>query len=217
MATYRPAARADATPAEYLAMRRAIELALDGVGSTSPNPSVGCVILDPAGLVAAEGRTTAAGGPHAEVVALAAAGPAARGGTAVVTLEPCDHTGRTGPCTTALREAGIARVVIAVRDPDPPAAGGAETLRSAGIEVVIGVREAEAREAMLGWLTAVRLGRPYVVWKFAATLDGRSAAADGTSQWITSAEARGPMCTGCGPGSTRSSPGSVPSWPTTRS
>jgi diaminohydroxyphosphoribosylaminopyrimidine deaminase/5-amino-6-(5-phosphoribosylamino)uracil reductase len=181
------ATQGPATPAEELAMRRAIDLARAGLGQTSPNPSVGCVVLDAAGAVVG---TAPAGGPHAEVVALAAAGRAAAGGTAVVTLEPCDHTGRTGPCTAALLAAGIARVVAAVRDPDPLAAGGAETLRAAGVEVLPGVLEAEAREAMLGWLTAVRLGRPFVVWKFAATLDGRSAAADGTSKWVTSPEAR---------------------------
>lgn len=179
-----------ASQAEVAAMRRAIALARLGVGETSPNPSVGAVVLDPAGRHAGEGRTAPPGGPHAEVLALAAAGARARGGTAVVTLEPCDHTGRTGPCTAALRAAGIARVVVAVRDPDPVAAGGLDALRAAGVQVESGVLEDDAREAMVGWLTAIRLGRPYIVWKFAATLDGRSAAADGTSKWITSPQAR---------------------------
>jgi diaminohydroxyphosphoribosylaminopyrimidine deaminase / 5-amino-6-(5-phosphoribosylamino)uracil reductase len=171
-------------------MCRAIELAVDGLGDTSPNPSVGCVILDAEGRVAGEGRTAPPGGPHAEIVALRAAGEGARRGTAVVTLEPCHHVGRTGPCTAALLDAGIARVVIAVPDPNPLAAGGAAALRAVGVEVEVGVRADEAAEAMVGWLTAVRRERPYVIWKYAATLDGRSAAADGTSQWITSREAR---------------------------
>jgi diaminohydroxyphosphoribosylaminopyrimidine deaminase/5-amino-6-(5-phosphoribosylamino)uracil reductase len=176
------------------AMRRAISLAALGLGETSPNPSVGAVILDAAGEVAGVGRTTPAGGPHAEIVALRHAstrpGDPARGGTAVVTLEPCNHTGRTPPCVDALLSAGIARVVVAVRDPNPLAAGGLDRLRAAGIEVVTGVRAAEAAHGLRFWLSAVRRGRPYVIWKYAATLDGRSAAADGTSQWITSPEAR---------------------------
>ena len=179
-----------ASQVEQAAMRRAIALAHDALGNTSPNPNVGCVILDADGQVAGEGFTAPAGGPHAEVRALAAAGARARGGTAVVTLEPCNHTGRTGPCTRALLAAGIARVVIGVPDPNPLAAGGADTLRSAGVDVALGVLAPEARDAMLGWLTAEGRGWPFVVWKFAATLDGRSAAADGTSKWITSAEAR---------------------------
>jgi diaminohydroxyphosphoribosylaminopyrimidine deaminase/5-amino-6-(5-phosphoribosylamino)uracil reductase len=124
------------------------------------------------------------------VVALTAAGAAARGGTAIVTLEPCDHTGRTGPCTRALLTAGVARVVVALRDPDPVAAGGLDTLHAAGVSVTAGILADDARDVLIGWLTAVRLGRPYTTWKFAATLDGRSAAPDGASQWITSAEAR---------------------------
>jgi diaminohydroxyphosphoribosylaminopyrimidine deaminase/5-amino-6-(5-phosphoribosylamino)uracil reductase len=172
------------------AMARAIALARRALGTTSPNPSVGCVVLDADGEVVGEGHTSPAGGPHAEIVALTQAGARARGGTAVVTLEPCNHTGRTGPCSHALAQAGVARVVVGVLDPNPVAAGGAETLRAAGVTVVSGVLEAAAREAMIGWLTAVERGRPFVVWKFAATLDGRSAAADGTSRWITSAEAR---------------------------
>jgi diaminohydroxyphosphoribosylaminopyrimidine deaminase/5-amino-6-(5-phosphoribosylamino)uracil reductase len=179
-----------ASQIEQAAMRRAIALAHDALGHTSPNPNVGCVILDADGRVAGEGFTAPVGGPHAEVRALAAAGERARGGTAVVTLEPCDHTGRTGPCTRALLAAGINRVVIGVPDPNPLAAGGADTLRAAGLAVVSGVLAGAARDAMLGWLTAEGRGWPFVVWKFAATLDGRSAAADGTSKWITSPEAR---------------------------
>jgi diaminohydroxyphosphoribosylaminopyrimidine deaminase/5-amino-6-(5-phosphoribosylamino)uracil reductase len=172
------------------AMRRAIALAAQGAGTTSPNPVVGCLLLDAAGEVVGEGFHAYAGGPHAEIVALAQAGERARGGTAVVTLEPCNHTGRTGPCARALIAAGITRVVIAVDDPTPTAAGGADTLRAAGLRVETGVGRDEAEAGNIAWLTAVRRGRPYVTWKFAATLDGRSAAADRTSQWITSAPAR---------------------------
>jgi diaminohydroxyphosphoribosylaminopyrimidine deaminase/5-amino-6-(5-phosphoribosylamino)uracil reductase len=172
------------------AMRRAVALAARGLGTTSPNPVVGCVLLDPAGEIVGEGFHAYAGGPHAEIVALAQAGERARGGTAVVTLEPCDHTGRTGPCSGALIAAGITRVVVAVPDPTPVAAGGVATLRSAGVDVETGVRRADAEAGNVAWLTAVRRGRPYVIWKFAATLDGRSAAADGTSMWITSEPAR---------------------------
>ena len=173
------------------AMGRAIALAARGLGTTSPNPVVGCVLLSAEGEVVGEGFHAYAGGPHAEIVALAQAGERARGGTAVVTLEPCNHVGRTGPCAQALINAGIIRVVIAVDDPTPVAAGGAATLRDAGVPVETGVRRAEAEDGNVAWLTAVRRGRPFVTWKYAATLDGRSAAADGTSQWITSAPARG--------------------------
>src|SRR5690606_26995394 len=179
-------------------MARAVELAARGHGRTSPNPVVGCVVLDAAGRVAGEGFHPHAGGPHAEAAALREAGERVRGGTAYVTLEPCDHTGRTGPCTRALLSAGVARVVYAVADPNPRAAGGAPRRRAAGSDVTGGVQaEAagrgsaeEAERVNAEWLTFARLGRPHVTWKFAATLDGRSAAADGTSQWITSPEAR---------------------------
>ena len=172
------------------AMRRAVDLAVRGLGSVSPNPIVGCVLLDAAGHVVGEGFHAYAGGPHAEIVALAQAGDRARGGTAVVTLEPCNHLGRTGPCSTALADAGLARVVLAVPDPNPIAAGGADTLRAAGVDVVVGLRADEAEAANIAWLTAVRRHRPYLTWKYAATLDGRSAATDGTSMWITSEAAR---------------------------
>jgi diaminohydroxyphosphoribosylaminopyrimidine deaminase/5-amino-6-(5-phosphoribosylamino)uracil reductase len=172
------------------AMRRAIAQAARGLGTTSPNPVVGCLLLDPSGQVVGEGFHAYAGGPHAEIVALAHAGELARGSTCVVTLEPCNHTGRTGPCAQALIDAGVARVVIAVDDPTPVAAGGAAAMRDAGIQVETGVRRAEAERGNVAWLTAVRRARPYLTWKFAATLDGRSAAADGTSQWITSEPAR---------------------------
>jgi diaminohydroxyphosphoribosylaminopyrimidine deaminase/5-amino-6-(5-phosphoribosylamino)uracil reductase len=179
-----------ASQAEVAAMGRAIELAARGLGTTSPNPVVGCVILDATGAVVGEGFHAYAGGPHAEIIALAHAGERARYGTAVVTLEPCDHQGRTGPCTGALIRAGVSRVVIAVADPHPMAAGGAATLRAAGVEVETGVRRMEAEAGNVAWLTAVRRRRPYLIWKYAATLDGRSAAADGSSMWITSEAAR---------------------------
>lgn len=182
---------ADATPdAATRAMRRAVELAARGLGSTTPNPVVGCVITDAAGSVVGEGWHQRAGGPHAEVHALRAAGDAARGATAYVTLEPCNHTGRTGPCAQALIAAGISRVVYAVSDPSAQAGGGAATLRAAGIETTAGLLADEAEQGNAAWLTSVRLGRPHVTWKYAATLDGRSAAADGSSRWISSAESR---------------------------
>ncbi|MFD3550020.1 bifunctional diaminohydroxyphosphoribosylaminopyrimidine deaminase/5-amino-6-(5-phosphoribosylamino)uracil reductase RibD [Streptomyces sp. NPDC058655] len=179
-----------APDADTRAMRRAVELAARGLGTTSPNPVVGCVITDAAGTVVGEGWHERAGSPHAEVHALRAAGPAARGGTAYVTLEPCNHTGRTGPCAGALTEAGISRVVYAVPDPNPQASGGAATLRAAGVTTQAGLLADEAEEGNAAWLTSVRRGRPYVLWKYAATLDGRVAAADGTSRWISSAESR---------------------------
>ncbi|WP_307848222.1 bifunctional diaminohydroxyphosphoribosylaminopyrimidine deaminase/5-amino-6-(5-phosphoribosylamino)uracil reductase RibD [Microbispora oryzae] len=178
------------TSQDVLHMRRAVALAALGQGGTSPNPVVGCVVVDASGEIAGEGFHAYAGGPHAEVVALREAGERASGGTAYVTLEPCDHTGRTGPCSRALLDAGVARVVIAVADPNPVAAGGAGTLRSHGVRVDTGVLTEEAERGNAAWLTFVRASRPYVTWKFAATVDGRSAAADGTSQWITSPEAR---------------------------
>jgi diaminohydroxyphosphoribosylaminopyrimidine deaminase/5-amino-6-(5-phosphoribosylamino)uracil reductase len=172
------------------AMRRAVALSASGAGATYPNPSVGCVVLDAAGAVVGEGRTADGGRPHAEVVALAAAADRARGGAVFVTLEPCAHTGGTPPCVDALVAAGVARVVVAVRDPYAPAAGGAEALRARGIAVELGLLADEAEYAQRAWLHGVRTGRPYVTWKFAATLDGRTAAADGTSRWITGPDAR---------------------------
>ncbi|MFI0258325.1 bifunctional diaminohydroxyphosphoribosylaminopyrimidine deaminase/5-amino-6-(5-phosphoribosylamino)uracil reductase RibD [Streptomyces sp. NPDC017056] len=181
---------ATSAPAQTAAMRRAIELAARGLGHTSPNPVVGCVVTDARGHVVGEGWHERAGGPHAEVNALRAAGDRARGGTAYVTLEPCNHTGRTGPCAQALIDAGIARVHYAVADPNPTATGGSATLAEAGIEVEGGLLADEAAAGNEAWLTAVLRRRPFVLWKYAATLDGRIAAADGTSRWITSAESR---------------------------
>lgn len=180
-----------AVEAELAAMHRALALAETVRGHTAPNPAVGAVILAADGTLAGEGATAPAGGPHAEVVALAQAGAAAAGGTAVVTLEPCAHTGRTGPCTEALLAAGVRRVVFAVGDPNPEAAGGAAVLREAGVDVVAGVEEHSAASgALRPWLHAIRTGRPFVTWKYAATLDGRVAAADWSARWISSAPSR---------------------------
>jgi diaminohydroxyphosphoribosylaminopyrimidine deaminase/5-amino-6-(5-phosphoribosylamino)uracil reductase len=176
--------------AEQAAMRRALDLAASPGVPTGPNPRVGCVLLGPDGEVLAEGWHRGAGTPHAEVDALLRAGEDARGATAVVTLEPCDHTGRTGPCSRALVEAGVRRVVYAQRDPNPVAAGGSATLREAGVEVEGGLLEDEARAVNGVWTFAMDHGRPFVTWKFATTLDGRSAAADGTSRWVSSKAAR---------------------------
>lgn len=177
-------------PAAEQAMRRALSLAARGPAK-GVNPQVGCVILSPAGEIIAEGWHRGLGTAHAEVDALSKL-PAgqSRGATAVVTLEPCNHHGHIGPCSEALIEAGIARVFYAVSDPNPTAQGGAARLREVGIEVAGGVLEATVAESMRTWLTAMRLGRPYVTVKWAASLDGRAAAADGTSQWITGPAAR---------------------------
>jgi diaminohydroxyphosphoribosylaminopyrimidine deaminase/5-amino-6-(5-phosphoribosylamino)uracil reductase len=179
-----------ASPAEQSAMRRAIALATAALGTTNPNPAVGAVVLDSGDRLLAEAATAPVGGPHAEAAALGDAGEAAAGGTLVVTLEPCRHIGRTGPCTDAILAAGIRRVVYAVGDPTAPAGGGAEVLRAGGVDVESGVLAVEARRDLEPWLTATGRQRPYVTWKYAATLDGRTAAADGTSRWITGAEAR---------------------------
>jgi diaminohydroxyphosphoribosylaminopyrimidine deaminase / 5-amino-6-(5-phosphoribosylamino)uracil reductase len=170
-------------------MRRALHLAASGPWP-DPNPRVGCVIVAPDGQVVAEGFHHGAGTPHAEIEALGAAGSRALGSTAYVTLEPCAHTGRTGPCANALVAAGISRVVFAQSDPNPDASGGAERLRAEGVDVVAGVLADEAVALNTRWARGVALERPLVTWKFASTLDGRSAASDGTSRWITSTESR---------------------------
>ena len=175
---------------EAAAMRRAIALSRTPGVPLGPNPRVGAVLLGADGATITEGYHRGAGSDHAEIDALRQAGPAARGATAVVTLEPCNHTGRTGPCAQALIEAGVRRVVYAQADDTRRARGGAATLRSAGIDVEGGVLAEEAAPTNRAWSFAAVHGRPFVTWKFAATLDGRSAAADGTSMWITGPQAR---------------------------
>ena len=172
--------------AERSAMRRALALAVTPGVPLGPNPRVGCVILAPDGTTVAEGFHRGAGTPHAEAAALAEAGADASGATAVVTLEPCNHTGRTGPCSEALIAAGVRRVVFAQPDANPAAMGGADRLREAGVEVVGGELADEAHTINRAWTFAIEHGRPFVTWKFATTLDGRSAAADGTSRWVSS-------------------------------
>lgn len=172
-------------------MRLAVAQAEAVKGATYPNPPVGAVVLDVAGQVVGTGATQPPGGPHAEVMALRQAGERAAGGTVVVTLEPCNHTGRTGPCVDALLAAGVAAVAYAVADPNPVAAGGAERLAASGVTVTGGVLADEVAGGPLReWLHKQRTGRPHVTWKFATSVDGRSAAADGSSQWITSEAAR---------------------------
>ncbi len=172
----------------YMAL--ALALGRRGHGNTWPNPAVGCVIVKD-GRIVGRGWTQPGGRPHAEVVALAQAGAAARGATAYVTLEPCSHHGKTPPCADALVAAGLARVVVALTDPDARVNGqGLERLRAAGIEVTTGVLEAEARRDQIGFLSKVTRGRPMLTLKLATSLDGRIATASGESQWITGPEAR---------------------------
>ena len=172
-------------------MQRAIALSENALGRTAPNPIVGAVIIGTDGSVIAEGfhdRTASA--DHAEVVALKIAGDRAQGATMYVTLEPCNHTGTTAPCTQAIIDAGIKSVIYAVSDPNPVAAGGAAVLKAAGVEVIAGVGTDEATHSNRAWLTKIIKGRPFITWKVAATLDGKVAAADGTSKWITNEASR---------------------------
>jgi diaminohydroxyphosphoribosylaminopyrimidine deaminase/5-amino-6-(5-phosphoribosylamino)uracil reductase len=172
-------------------MRRALALAGRGLGRTSPNPPVGAVVVTPDGRLAGEGWHARAGGPHAEVVALAEAGAAARGGTLYVTLEPCAHHGRTPPCVEAILEAGIAAVHYAVRDPNPKVDGrGAAALAAAGIATVEGDCAEEAAELLAPFAHFIRTGRPYVTLKWAMTLDGRIATHTGDSRWVSCPPAR---------------------------
>ncbi len=172
-------------------MRHALRLADRALGTVAPNPAVGCVIVSTDGLVVGRGWTARGGRPHAETVALAQAGVAARGGTAYVTLEPCAHHGETPPCATALVMARIARVVAAVADPDPRVRGkGFEMLRDAGVEVVTGICAREAGELNAGFFKRVRESRPLVTLKIAQSLDGKTATASGDSRWITGEAAR---------------------------
>ena len=178
------------TASDRRAMTRALELAALGCRSTQPNPRVGCVIVQGERIVG-EGWHQRAGGPHAEVFALRAAGEAARGATAFVTLEPCNHHGRTPPCTDALIAAGVQRVVYASGDPNPEVDGsGAARLRAAGIEVLTGLMAAEGEELNLGFFSRMRRGRPWLRLKLAASLDGRTALESGESRWITGEAAR---------------------------
>jgi len=169
-------------------LKRANELACLGLGLTGSNPIVGAVLLDSAGKIIGEGFHKS--GPHAEVVALEQAGQLAKGATLFVTLEPCSHQGKTGPCTEAIIKAGIAKVVYAVRDPNSLASGGVKALEAAGTEVVLNTKVTEIAHSNRAWLHKIRKNRPYFIWKIATTLDGRTAAIDGSSKWITGPESR---------------------------
>jgi diaminohydroxyphosphoribosylaminopyrimidine deaminase/5-amino-6-(5-phosphoribosylamino)uracil reductase len=174
-----------------VAMQRAIALAEKGLGKTAPNPIVGAVIIDAAGKIVGEGFHDRVNSPdHAEVVAIKAAGDKAVGATIVVTLEPCNHTGTTGPCVQAIIDARITTVVFAVTDPNESAAGGAAALRAAGVTVIEGVLKDEAAFSNRAWLMKIKKNRPFFTWKVAATLDGKVAAADGTSKWISNETSR---------------------------
>lgn len=179
------------TAGDAQAMRRALVLASDPSIRPGANPRVGCVLISSSWRVVAEAAHQGAGTAHAETAALAAAsGRLDEVDTAVVTLEPCNHTGRTGPCTQALIDAGVRRVVYAADDPTPEASGGAARLRAAGVEVVGGLLADEAAALDQEWFAAVRLGRPHVTWKLASTLDGRVAAGDGSSRWVSGPQSR---------------------------
>ena len=178
------------TPTETAALDRAAALAARGRATVFPNPPVGCVVLDSAGALAGSGWHRQAGTEHAEILALAEAGDRARGGTAIVTLEPCRHHGRTPPCHSALLEAGVARVIYAVADPTAVAGGGGAALAEAGVSVVGPVDHDPTRRLLEPWLTVQRTGRPYVHLKLATSVDGRVAAADGTSRWISGESSR---------------------------
>lgn len=171
-------------------MREALDLALQGRYGASPNPMVGAVVTDPSGAVVGRGWHRVCGGPHAEVYALDEAGPCAVGGTLWVTLEPCAHHGRTPPCCERVIASGVQRVVVAMRDPNPEAAGGVERLRAAGLEVTVGHHEDEARRLNRRWLRSVGQDRPWITQKFAVSLDGRIATRTGQSKWITGEAAR---------------------------
>ncbi|HSS47293.1 MAG TPA: bifunctional diaminohydroxyphosphoribosylaminopyrimidine deaminase/5-amino-6-(5-phosphoribosylamino)uracil reductase RibD [Burkholderiales bacterium] len=178
------------SPADHEFMAQALRLAEKGLYSTSPNPRVGCVMVR-AGKIIGEGWHEKAGGPHAEILALNRAGEEARGATAYVTLEPCNHQGRTGPCTEALIKAAVARVVAAVQDPNPLVNGAGTTkLKAAGIQVESGLLENEARELNIGYVSRMIRSRPWVRMKIAASLDGKTALNNGQSKWITGEAAR---------------------------
>jgi diaminohydroxyphosphoribosylaminopyrimidine deaminase/5-amino-6-(5-phosphoribosylamino)uracil reductase len=169
-------------------LKRANELACLGLGKTGSNPIVGAVVVDSTGKIIGEGFHKS--GPHAEVVALEQAGQSAKGATLYVTLEPCNHHGKTGPCTEAIIKADIAKVIYAVRDPNSLASGGARALEAAGIEVVFNGDVSKITYSNRAWLHKIKNSRPYFIWKIATTLDGRTAAIDGSSKWITGEESR---------------------------
>jgi diaminohydroxyphosphoribosylaminopyrimidine deaminase / 5-amino-6-(5-phosphoribosylamino)uracil reductase len=172
-------------------MRHALGLAARALGRSAPNPAVGCILVSSSGVIVGRGWTGAGGRPHAETVALNQAGDAARGATAYVTLEPCSHHGQTPPCANALIDAGVARVVAAVEDPDPRVSGGGlKRLRAAGVEVVTDMLRDDAAELNAGFFLRIREERPLVSLKIAASADGRTAGASGDSRWITGKEAR---------------------------
>ena len=174
-----------------VAMQRAIALSEKGLGKTAPNPIVGAVIIDDDVTVIGEGfHYRMKSNDHAEVVAIANATKNLKGATIIVTLEPCNHSGSTGPCTQAIIDAGISTVVFAVNDPNSVASGGVDTLRSAGIKVVEGVLKEEAAYANRAWLMKIKKNRPFFTWKVATTLDAKIAATDGTSKWITNETSR---------------------------
>ena len=178
------------SPADHAFMARALRLARKGLFSTTPNPRVGCVIVNN-GVVVGEGWHRKAGEAHAEVEALRVAGSAARGATVYVTLEPCSHHGRTPPCAVALIEAGVGRVVAAMEDPNPQVAGrGVAMLVDAGISTQCGLMSVEANELNVGFVSRMSRGRPWVRMKLAASLDGKTALLNGASQWITGPAAR---------------------------
>jgi diaminohydroxyphosphoribosylaminopyrimidine deaminase/5-amino-6-(5-phosphoribosylamino)uracil reductase len=174
-----------------VAMQRAIALSEKGLGKTAPNPIVGAVIIDATGAIIAEGfHDRMRSSEHAEIVAIKAAGNRTQGATIVVTLEPCNHIGKTDPCAEAIIEAGISTVVFAVNDPNAIASGGADKLRATGIKVIEGICRAEAEYSNRAWLTKIKKNRPFFTWKVAATLDGKVAATDGSSKWISNETSR---------------------------
>lgn len=189
--TVAPPAGAAFSAADHAHMARALQLASRGMYSTAPNPSVGCVLLDPGGACVGEGWHVRAGEPHAEVLALRQSAGRERGGTAYVTLEPCSHHGRTPPCVDAVLAAGLRRVVVAMEDPNPRVAGnGRRKLVDAGVEVQVGLLAAQAAELNRGFVSRMTRGRPWITLKLGTSIDGRTALADGSSRWITGSEAR---------------------------
>jgi diaminohydroxyphosphoribosylaminopyrimidine deaminase/5-amino-6-(5-phosphoribosylamino)uracil reductase len=173
---------------DVAAMQRAIDLARLGLGMTYPNPIVGAVIVDSNGALISEGFHQ--GSEHAEVIAISGAESIPPGSSLYISLEPCNHFGKTPPCVDAIISAGISRVIYAIDDPNPVAAGGADRMRAAGIEVISGIGATHARFVNRDWLTKIKKNRPRLIWKMASTMDGKISAADGTSKWITSEPSR---------------------------